>query len=194
MSVTSHLKDLLTKMGGTPKNGDSTSVLIDKIEDVYATGGGGGSDTGSNVLIANATWLLASNDPMRESFEELIHDHSGEDASYHGRFVLDKTWNEVKNAQSAIIRFESNETDVDMNGGRVFFNYPMSITIRINVAFVNEGIPYGYQVKCMGSTEDYNAFLPLYNGCPFDQVYFNWAADSENSYLSSGPLFETPSA
>ena len=45
MSVTSHLKDLLTKMGGTPKNGDSTSVLIDKIEDVY-NGSGGGSSGG----------------------------------------------------------------------------------------------------------------------------------------------------
>lgn len=43
MSVTSHLKDLLTKMGGTPKTGDSTSVLIDKIEDVYNGSSGGGS-------------------------------------------------------------------------------------------------------------------------------------------------------
>ena len=42
-SVTSHLKDLLTKMGGTPKAGDSTSVLIDKIEDVYGGSGGNGS-------------------------------------------------------------------------------------------------------------------------------------------------------
>ena len=189
MSVTSHLKDLLIKMGGTPKNGDSTSILIDKIEDVYnGSGSGGGSGTDSNVLIANATWLLASNDPMREQFEAMIYEQSPE-ATYHGRFVLDKTWNEVKNAQSAIIRFESNETDVDMDGGRVFFDYPMSITIRINVVFVNEGIPYAYQVKCMGSTEDYNAFLPLYDGCPFDQVYFNWAADNENGYLSSAPLF-----
>ena len=47
MSVTSHLKDLLTKMGGTPKNGDSTSVLIDKIEDVYnGSGSGGGGSSG----------------------------------------------------------------------------------------------------------------------------------------------------
>lgn len=43
MSVTSHLKDLLTKMGGTPKDGDSTSVLIDKIEDVYDGSSEGGS-------------------------------------------------------------------------------------------------------------------------------------------------------
>ncbi len=46
MSVTSHLKDLLTKMGGTPKNGDSTSVLIDKIEDVYGGSGSGGGNSG----------------------------------------------------------------------------------------------------------------------------------------------------
>ena len=46
MSVTSHLKDLLTKMGGTPKDGDSTSVLIDKIEDVYDSSGSGGGSGG----------------------------------------------------------------------------------------------------------------------------------------------------
>ena len=51
MSVTSHLKDLLTKMGGTPKNGDSTSVLIDKIEDVYASGSGGGSSASDLPLV-----------------------------------------------------------------------------------------------------------------------------------------------
>lgn len=55
MSVTSHLKDLLTKMGGTPKDGDSTSVLIDKIEDVYngSGSGGGGSSGGSgdNLIV-----------------------------------------------------------------------------------------------------------------------------------------------
>lgn len=55
MSVTSHLKDLLTKMGGTPKDGDSTSVLIDKIEDVYdgsGSGGGGSSDSSNkNVIV-----------------------------------------------------------------------------------------------------------------------------------------------
>ena len=51
MSVTSHLKDLLTKMGGTPKNGDSTSVLIDKIEDVYnGSGSGEGSSTNSGIF------------------------------------------------------------------------------------------------------------------------------------------------
>ena len=50
MSVTSHLKDLLTKMGGTPKDGDSTSVLIDKIEDVYNGAGGGGSSSDDFVI------------------------------------------------------------------------------------------------------------------------------------------------
>ena len=49
MSVTSHLKDLLTKMGGTPKDGDSTSVLIDKIEDVYDDSGSGGGSSASDL-------------------------------------------------------------------------------------------------------------------------------------------------
>lgn len=52
MSVTSHLKDLLTKMGGTPKDGDSTSILIDKIEDVYASGNSESSDSANkNVIV-----------------------------------------------------------------------------------------------------------------------------------------------
>lgn len=156
---------------------------------------GGGSGTGSNILIANATWLLASNDPMREQYEEMVHEQSP-GAIYHGRFILDKTWNEVKNAQSAMIKIQSNETDVDMDGSKLFFVHPLSVTLQINAVFFAEAAiapANAYGVQCVSNENAYISILPSYDGCPIGSVFFRWGANNENDYLSSGPLFALPS-
>ena len=72
MSVTSHLKDLLTKMGGTPKVGDSTSVLIDKIEDVYDSSGSGGGE--SDVIFKVNILLDESSATPRYKFDKTVRE------------------------------------------------------------------------------------------------------------------------
>lgn len=97
MSVTSHLKDLLTKMGGTPKNGDSTSVLIDKIEDVYASGSGGGSSASDLPLVVT----IYADDAV----------DAEEDNAADVTLKLNKTFSEILRAHTdnrqIIFRFET---------------------------------------------------------------------------------------
>lgn len=51
MSVTSHLKDILTKMEGSPEDGDSTTILLDKIEDVYGENGSSQAQSDDSFVI-----------------------------------------------------------------------------------------------------------------------------------------------
>ena len=196
MSVTSHLKDLLIKMGGTPKNGDSTSVLIDKIEDVYdGSGSDGGSSGGSGILVANATWLLASNDPMREQYEAQAHEQDSE-AVYHGRFVLDKTWNEISNAPFAVIRIQSNETDVDMAGNKIFNQYPAIALLPIDtVGKLTNDESIAYCVATSNFNEHnsgrYYEMLPSYDQY-IEGMYGVWMSNAMDGYPSSPPFILYP--
>ena len=158
---------------------------------------GGGSGTGSNVLIANATWLLASNDPMREQYEAQAHEQDSE-AIYHGRFVLDKTWSEIGNAPFAVVRIQSNETDVDMAGNKIFKQHPATALLPTNaVGNLTDGESIEYYVATFPFNEYsyvyYYEMLPLYNDAGVEDMYGTWVSNTIDDHLSSQPFIAYPS-
>lgn len=156
---------------------------------------GGGSSTGSNVLIANATWLLASNDPMREQIEAQVHEQSIE-AIYHGRFILDKTWSEISNAPFTVIRIQTNETDADMNGNKIFGQYPAVALLPTNaVGKATDDESIAYYVATF-PFNDYNSgryydMLPSYDQS-LDALYGIWMSNTIDGYPSSVPFILYP--
>lgn len=130
-SVTSHLKDLLSKMGGSPKDGDSTSILIDKIEDLYA---GGKGRNGSLVL----------------------HLVRYEDPTYGSSTRVDKTVREIidafKNKKNVYLSYGEREPSQVMtakDGTNMIFHCSSSVEVRMlyKVPYAIDGQPV--QLYCM---------------------------------------------
>lgn len=108
MSIVSSLSKLLIKMGGTPGAYDTSDELVDRIADAYS------GSSGNGVLIVTATW------------DELETEQT-----------LDKTWQEIHDADFAVIVF----TDIE---DKSF--YP--------VLFVNEALGGGYQVGVLDTASE----------------------------------------